>query len=345
MDSEREFIIQTHKELSSPSAQDKNLYRSIAMDTNQKFGTTYWDSERVRDIIRKDKDRAEREAIRAMQVPEFGSAVHTSKRKILVLFDLHFPYQREDVFEIISKNLKGLDAIVFGGDTFNNDALSSFPSTDVPDFDKELIDFYRFISEIRELVPSRITLYFIRGNHESRLYKYIANQASHSQLATFVDPEVINMLVTGFTIFHEGYSEKFAPIPNIKYIPHWFMNINNQIIICHPISFSRIQLKTVAEAIDYFMDRGEQFSAVAVGHMHMNGYTVKHGKHGYNVGCLCRPQKYADSGKLVYRPQNYGYMLVVLDSDGIFDPNESRLVTLDEKYPYTRETIEYNVDI
>jgi predicted phosphodiesterase len=320
-------------------------YREIAEIVNGKFRTLYWDYERVRDTIRKHRRNEIKKQIDEMELPEAGHSVKCGKKKILVLFDLHFPYTREDIFDIIKKNLNGLDAIVFGGDTLNNDSLSSFPNADPPNFDKELIDFYWFIAKIRAMVSEEVMFYFIRGNHEARLYKYIANKASHDQLSSFVDPEVINMLVTGFSIFHDGYTDKFLPIPNIKYIPHWFMNINDEVVICHPLSFSRIQLKTVSEAIEHFIEVGEKFSAIAVGHMHVNGYMEKKGKHGYNIGCLCKPQKYADSGKLLYKPQNYGYMVIILDKNGKFEPNTSQLVVLPEIYPFTRVETEYKVNI
>jgi len=258
--------------------------------------------------------------------------------------DIHYPYHREDVLENIKKHAHEISALVIGGDAINNDSLSKFLEISKLTFEEEIIGFYGFVKQIRNVLPSNVKIIFIRGNHEYRLYKYIAS-LHEKQLAKFINPEVIQMLVDGFTIYEGVKKIEFKPIENIEYIPHWFVNINNELIVCHPDEFSRIRGRTALNAIKYFTERGEQFSMVLVAHTHLYDETKDFGKFGVQMGCCCKPQGYADKGSFKYQPQDYNYAIIQFDKNGKVDINATRIYHLPELYPITEQDINYKIKI
>lgn len=321
-------------------------YREIARIINQEENTTYWDCERVRDKVRKYRKKLEKNKLESIVAPEIKKVpqVDSKRKKIMIICDLHFPYHREDVIPNIKKHAHEISALVIGGDALNNESLSKFAEINKLTFEEEIIGFYNFIKEIRDILPEEVKIIFIRGNHEHRLYKYIANMHD-KQLNKFINPEVIQMLVDGFTIYEGTQKIEFKPIPNVEYIPHWFVNINNELIVAHPDEFSKVQVKTAMNAIEYFINRQEQFSMVIIGHLHNYGEAKKFGKYGVQLGCCCKPQRYADRGSLKYRPQDYNYAIIHFDENGKIDINESRIYHLEELYPITEEGIHYKIQI
>jgi predicted phosphodiesterase len=321
-------------------------YRQIANMTNEKFNTEYWDSERVRDVIRKHRKKQEKSNMENIKVPEvyIKPKITSKKKKIMIMSDIHYPYHRGDVLDNIKKHANEISALIIGGDAFNNDSLSRFAEISKLSFEEEIIGFYNFVKEMRDILPITVKIIFIRGNHEFRLYKYIASQHD-KQLAKFINPEVIQMLTDGFTIYEGTKKIDYKPIENVEYVPHWFTNINNELIVCHPEEFSRVQVKTAMDAVQYFLSRGEQFSMVIVGHLHVFGESKKFGKYGVQLGCSCKPQRYADKGSLKYSPQDYNYMIVSFDENGKIDINDSKIYHLEEMYPITEEEIQYKVNI
>jgi predicted phosphodiesterase len=321
-------------------------YREISEIINSETNTTYWDSERIRDKIRKCKRRTNEQQIKNINVPLISKNpnIVIKNKKIMVMADLHFPFHREDILPNIKKHADEISALIIGGDAMNNDSLSRFAEISKLSFEEEIIEFYNFIQEIRNILPINVKIIFIRGNHEYRLYKYIANQHD-KQLQKFINPEVIQMLVDGFTVYEGTKKFEYLPIENIEYVPHWFVNINNQLIVCHPEEFSRVQVKTVMDAIQYFMSRNEQFSMVINTHLHTYGESKKFGKYGIQLGCSCKPQRYADRGNFKYSPQDYNYMIVQFDDNGEVGINNSKVYHLEELYPITEQEINYKIQI
>jgi predicted phosphodiesterase len=318
-----------------------NSYRQIAQEVNKVFGIDYWDSERVRDTIRQHR----KTQIEDIKVPNMKKDFNfnVNKKKILVFADWHFPFHREDLLSVIEKHKNEICAIFVGGDAINNDALSRFSEIGKKSFEVEIINFYLFIKEIVDIIGDKIKIFFIRGNHELRLYKYVAN-LQQKELAKFINPEVIAMLTKGFTIYENNKDIYYSAIPNVVYIPHWFCNINNELIIAHPEENSKTIMRTGIQAVDYFISRNEKFSTVAVFHTHKFGQDIKFGKWGIQIGCMCLPQKYADKGSFGYSPQDYGYAIFQFDENGKVVKNESRIYQLDEISNIAKD-IDYNVII
>jgi predicted phosphodiesterase len=334
---QKKFIIETKKTI------ENNRY--IAALVNNKFNTDYWDSERVRDVIRKKNKKEVRDIINNISVPkvEKPQTFSLKNKKIMITADWHFPYHREDLIANIIRHKDEIVALVVGGDAFNNDSLSRFLSIGKKTFEEELIEFYKFVKEIRDILPLNVKMIFIRGNHEWRLYKAIAAMQEKG-LQKFINPEVLSMLQDGFVIFDDGKKTEYPAIENLVYIPHWFCNINQELIICHPEENSKINVRTAVSAVQYFLKRQEPFSAVVCAHTHKYGNTIENNKWAIQIGSSCRPQRYSDTGKFGYAPQDYNHIIFQFDENGNIDRNESKIYMLDELYPIT-DNVDYNLTI
>jgi predicted phosphodiesterase len=317
-------------------------YRQIATKINFQFNTDYWDSERIRDRVRKYR-KAKNKILENM--PEVKKEVKSiGSKRILVMADGHFPSHREDLTTHFENHILEVDAVVFAGDMFDNQALSSFTEIAKRSFEDDLISFYWFIKGLMDKNTNNVPVYFIRGNHEERLARYIASN-QQNELNKFLNPQIMQMFADGFCIY-EGFKKiEYPPISNIVYVNNWFLNINDSILICHQKDFNKPKLKTVCNGIDYFFECGEKFDAIFLAHMHTSGYTKHMNKHGYNIPCMCKPQEYSNNGKFQYKPQSYGYTIVETDNNGKFNVNNTKIIHLDELYERINEEVEYKVKI
>jgi predicted phosphodiesterase len=334
---EKDFIIETKQYIPEN--------RTVARMTNEKFNTDYWDNERVRDVMRKHYKRENKKQFDKIIIPQIEKPqnIKLNNKKIMVTADWHFPYHREDLIENIKKHKEEIVAFVVAGDAFNNDSLSRFPEIGKKTFEEELIDFYYFLVEIRNILPINVKIIMNLGNHECRLYKSIANMQEKG-LQQFINPHVISMMVKGFSIYKQNEEIYYPPIQNLIYVPHWFININHELIIAHPEENSKVNVKTAVEAVKYFLEREEKFDAVVIAHTHKYGSTIKNQKWAIQIGASCKPQRYSDKGKFCYTPQDYNYIIFQFDENGKIDRNASKIYMLDEMYPIT-ENVDYNISI
>jgi len=343
IDEQKKFIIKTIEKLAD-DFENKNRY--VAELVNKKFDTTYWDNERVRDTVRKYKKKQTKKILDSIEVPQIikPQSMILKNKKIMVTADWHFPYHREDLINNIKKHKDEIEALIVGGDALNNDSLSRFLDIGKKTFEEEIINFYNFVKEIRSILPDKVKIIFIRGNHCLRLFKSIASMQEKG-LQKFINPEVLSMLVDGFIIYENGKKIIYDPIPNLVYVPHWFCNINNELIIAHPEENSRTHVKTAVNAVDYFLKRNETFSTCVVAHTHKYGSATEFNKWAIQIGSCCKPQRYSDTGKFGYTPQDYNYIIFEFDGEGKIDRNQSKIYMLDEMYSITEQNIDYNIKI
>jgi predicted phosphodiesterase len=340
---QKNYIINLTHIMDLTDLENKNRY--LANLVNKEFDTDYWDSERVRDVFQKYNKKQNRKIFNNIKIPKVEQPQNLilKNKKIMVTADWHFPFHREDLIENITKHKDEICALIVGGDAFNNDSLSRFLSIGKQTFEEEIIEFYNFVKLIRDILPSHVKMIFIRGNHCLRLFKAIAAMQEKG-LQKFINPEVLAMLSDGFTIYENGKKIDYLPINNLTYIRHWFCNINNELIICHPEENSKTQVKTAVNAVDYFLKRNEQFEVAVTAHTHKYGSTTEYNKWAIQIGCCCKPQKYSDTGKFGYTPQDYNYIIFEFDENGKINKNQSKIYMLDEMYPIT-EDINYNIII
>lgn len=202
-------------------------------------------------------------------------------------------------------------------------SISKFPQIKTLTIEEELVYAYNILKEIRMILDDNQKIIIINGNHEERWYKDICN-LHEKDIQKFINPYLLDMIVEGFTIYKDGGRRKYKGIENITYIPHWFVNIDKKIIVCHPKNFSTVKGKMLENSVQHFVNRGEEFDVLVLGHTHKysNGVIDRYqGKFAVENGCLCRPQPYADSGKLNYTPQSYCYTIIKYNNNEHIDYN------------------------
>lgn len=248
--------------------------------------------------------------------------------KVLVLSDLHIPYNRDDILDIVSKHKNEISMIVFNGDVIDCKPISKFVELGRGSLIDEMAATHELLKQIDDITKD-IKKVLILGNHEKRMSKYMASK--QSELNDLHTDNVLREVIEGFKkVDHEkGQVTYFEPLSNYTLVDNWFYQYNDT-IFCHPISFSKIPARTAYNAVEYFVRNGANFNTCLVAHTHHYGACKNLGKYTVETGSLCLPQSYNQTGKLNYTPQDSGYHLAVF-KDGKYSINESRNYLLDEE--------------
>lgn len=259
-------------------------------------------------------------------------------KSVLFINDIHCPFEREDVLDIITKHSHEITTLVIAGDLMDCESISSFPKINRLTLTDELIYTYEFLKKIRKILNKNQKIIMINGNHEERLHKVISKMAE-KEIQSFLNPNILEMFVDGFTIYREGKKIKYEGIEGLTFIPHWYVLIDD-IIVCHPKDFSRVKGKMLENVAGHFINKKFDFSTILFGHTHkMSQGIVDRYENKYVIEnpCLCKPHSYSDCGKLGYSPQTYGYTIIKYNNDERVDPNNVRVYLLDEKTDITEE--------
>ncbi len=243
-------------------------------------------------------------------------------KSVLVINDLHIPFQRNDIFTIIKK-YKKLDAIIFGGDIIDCKSISSFPNLDDISIEYEIEKAIEFFKEIRKIVGRSTKLIVIKGNHESRWERYISKMHD-KKLYKFINPNILEMLRDGMTLYENNEMKVIEGDKDIIVINNWYINFNG-VIICHPINFYAQPTKNATMAIQYFLDK-EIFDALICAHNHHQSMCYYYGKWAIESGCMCKEMDYIN-GKTSSTNQDYGYVQLIFDDDKI-SINDSKIYKL-----------------
>lgn len=238
-------------------------------------------------------------------------SINDGYTKCLIMNDLHIPYQRDDLLTEIAKH-KNVDYIIFGGDIIDCESCSSFDVFDRPSIEEELVQVHGFLCKVNEIIdPNKTKMIAIRGNHEARYTKEISRM-QQKQLQKMLNPNILSMLETGFTYYEKTKDITYKKIDNFQYIDHWNARLFNNLIVAHPTDFSGIDGKMCEKVSEHFLNKhiAEPDDVVIFGHTHKHSAMKVNRRQGLYVienFCLCKPMDYADTGKLGYNPQNYGY--------------------------------------
>lgn len=240
--------------------------------------------------------------------------------KTLVMSDLHCPYHCDYILDIVRKHANEIDTLVLGGDVIDCYSISSYPTLEPRPLITEMASCHRLLKDIQDIIPN-VKKIIIKGNHELRWERYLGNMKS--EVNKLHSANILREIVKGFE-YHDrqaGTVTTYEPL-NYEVIDNWYCQVND-VIVCHPLSFSRVAAKTSQMALDYFVECGMDFKTCLVTHTHKVSSCMKYGKYAIEIGCLAKPQSYAESGKLTYTQQSNGYYLAVF-KDGKIDINESR---------------------
>lgn len=246
--------------------------------------------------------------------------------KVLVLSDLHIPFNRDDILDIVEKHKDEITTLVLGGDIVDCYSCSSFPTLEPLPLVDEMAACHKILKQIQDLTHN-VRRILIKGNHEERYKRHLIKATS--ELNKLHSDNILKEIVKGFE-HNDRANGKVITYDKLDYevVDNWWCMVNKT-IIAHPLSFSRVAAKTGQMALDYFVERGHDFDSVLIAHTHKIASVIKYGKYSYEIGCLCKTQEYSESGKLTYERLHNGYFLASY-VDGHFDPNESRQIYLYE---------------
>lgn len=244
--------------------------------------------------------------------------------KVLVLSDLHCPYHSDYILDIVGKHKDEINTLILGGDIIDCYNISSFPKLDPKPLHVEMAECHRLLKEISDLIPD-VKKILILGNHEQRWKKYLGS--AKSEVNSLHSDNILYEITKGFEVHDRiaGVTTIYEPL-DYEVIDNWFIQYND-CVVAHPTSFSKVAAKTSQMSLDYFKERDVDFNVVLIAHTHKISSCMKYGKHAFEIGCTCKPQGYAESGKLTYTQQCNGYYLAVF-RDNKFDVNESRQYVL-----------------
>lgn len=245
---------------------------------------------------------------------------HVAKRTektVLALYDGHFPHESPENIETAidyAKTYFAIDTLLLGGDWADFHAISrwkSDPYKDMP-FHEEIEYCENGISDIAEQFP-RTKKYYIKGNHEDRLERYMWTRAPEiSKLKGMTVQEQLGLESSGFeyidNLKRKEETGTFFSIGKLHFLH------GHELGICPSINPAR----------RYFM---KAFDNMMCGHVHkvdehyqktLDDKTLG----SYVVGPLCD----LNPG---YRPQNdwvAGFAVIEFNADGYFKVNNYKII-------------------
>lgn len=254
---------------------------------------------------------------------EIENKVSNAKKKVMIINDVHVPYQHEELLNEIKKH-NDIDYLVIGGDLIDCESCSSFQMLERPTLEEELVAAHEFIQEINKIVNCEIIC--IKGNHEERLEREICKMQNKG-LQRLLDSQLLRMLEEGFK-FNIGTKRKqYKAIENFKYIDKWYARLFDNLVICHPKDFSNVPAKIAEKSAEYFLNRDviEKDDIIFIGHTHKFSQIVSTRRQDVFVvenGCSCKPMDYSDRGNLNYGNQVNCYTIVEFEEGCKIDRND-----------------------
>lgn len=252
--------------------------------------------------------------------------VKGDKIKCLIMNDIHLPFERDDVLEIIRDN-RNVDYIIIGGDLIDCVSCSSFDTKDRPSVEDELVYAYEFILKVNAIIdPTKTKIIAIEGNHEAR-YKKTIIKMIEKQMQSLLNPALLAMLSEGFTVYPGGKKKIYSAIPNFEYIDNWHVRLFDNLVVAHPLNFSNVGGKVSEQISEYMLnqDIAEKDDVIVFGHTHKYSMIKNNRRQGMFVvenACLCKEHEYAKCGKLSFTQQNYGYTVLEFNKGSKIDIND-----------------------
>ena len=118
-----------------------------------------------------------------------------TREKVMVVSDIHLPFQDNDAVEIMKSYAKDYKPNHF---VINGDLLDFY---NLSDFDKhpdrkysvmqEIVDGRNFLKDMRKTVGKHCQMYMTEGNHDARLQRYLVK---NPELADFPELKLPNLL-------------------------------------------------------------------------------------------------------------------------------------------------------
>ena len=244
---------------------------------------------------------------------------------VLILSDLHVPYQSDEVLNIVAKH-SDAKVIVFNGDLVDCGEISKFCNLKTRSLIDEMMVAHEFLRAVDGAAPDAVKI-LVTGNHEERWMKYMSKV--DDRISPLHSSNILQEIVNGFDYYDHKRNRhmSFSELDRYIVADKWYYQIGD-LIVCHPTSFSKIECRTAANAADYFKKLKKDFSTVVVGHTHRQGEVLRNGILAVEQGCLCKQMDYTQKGNLSFSPWNVGYYLAHFDGNEKIIWNKSRLYKL-----------------
>lgn len=251
---------------------------------------------------------------------------------ILSISDTHYPFAKPiNTFAAYSGKV---DILQINGDALDCSQLSKFPKTfHISPLD-EIIGGRQYIIDLINMIkPKKVIVN--HGNHDLRMGQYIANKIDN-ELQELMPVTAFDYIFTdGFTHYDRksGASIKYDPIckifddVDIEYSGTWYSQYND-IIFCHPKTFSSSPLKTAERALTWFRNEGFSPKALVMAHTHRVGSYKIGNCMTYEQGCCCETKKMRYNDGQLVNSQKEGFIFICLDKDGNLMEEKTKLVTL-----------------
>ena len=123
-----------------------------------------------------------------------GEKKESKKQRIVQINDLHIPYHDKKTIEVFVKFLKDVkvDKLVIAGDLLDFYELSTFDKDPKRKFtiQDEIDQCYEVLKEFKKYCPE---IHFIKGNHESRLKKFLWKNPSLASIKVLELSKLLNL--------------------------------------------------------------------------------------------------------------------------------------------------------
>lgn len=273
----------------------------------------------------------------ARGIIEYDDYIHDSSsvyRRILSISDAHIPF---NLPPSIFKQYAGIvDVLIFNGDSLDCQSVSNFPRMYRISLIEEMIAARKYFIDVIEMIQPR-QVYFIVGNHEKRLGRYLSENLNDDLLRIMPDNPLDLIIVDGFNDKDRinKTSTWYAPLTEVyantgielNYSGNWDCMVGNT-IFAHPRAYSSGMLKTTEKAVNHFLRKNRNFTSIVLAHTHKLGSYFQGNIQMFEQGCTCDLSKldYAD-GQLTLPNQN-GFIYVCQDSFGNIITDKTKLIKL-----------------
>lgn len=253
-----------------------------------------------------------------------GKPKEKAKIKVVSISDMHIPFQHDAVLNKLIASHSDADILVINGDFLELYSVSSWPKNKSVMLRKEYEQGLEVLRKLSEIFPK---IYMTKGNHEDRLQRYFTSNVDPS-ISFMTDPDILQRLSKGYDFNEDGDLVKTHDMKNVFYRKgplSWYVQIGRCVFV-HPSGGSGVPMRTAIKATDYLLSRSLEFDAVVCAHTHQIGQIVYNNKLIIEQGCSCVPLEYESTSKMSYRPQSFGYAVVMMNKHGYVDFDNSRAV-------------------
>lgn len=249
----------------------------------------------------------------AKTYPILENILSQTKRKILVLSDIHVPFESaENLQKAIDLN-RTADILIIAGDFLDLYSCSRHRKKMNVQHEVELDRGVRVLEYLSEIFP---WVFIVRGNHDERAMKQVRDRLP-AELLYLVETEPLEYLT--------------RPFKNVQFIPNWWVQIGDA-IIAHQERSSTTEGKPGIYLMEYFLDKGwagrlnliPSPRVFVTGHTHqISSMYPRPGIKVFESGSITMTQDYTLDATAFMRPPMAGFVSLV-QSGGVTDFNQSR---------------------